>query len=60
MGNGGVKKRAFRDCPLHTFTTLFSSLSRSLNDNMDEVVRPELAFDALSENIKAYRYVNRA
>lgn len=45
----------FCDCPLHTFTTLLSSLSRSLYDIKDEVVRLELAFDALSENIKAYR-----
>ena len=49
----------FCDCPLHTFTTLLSSLSRSLNDIKDEVVRLELAFDALSENIKAYRCVGR-
>lgn len=49
----------FCDCPLHTFTTLLSSLSRSLNDIKDEVVRLELAFDALSENIKAHRCVDR-
>lgn len=45
------------NCPIHIFTALLSSLSRSLHDIKDEVVRLELAFDALSENIRNYKCV---
>jgi hypothetical protein len=43
------------DCPLHIFADLLSSLSYSLNEIKDEVVRLEVAFDALSANAKTYR-----
>lgn len=43
------------DCPVHTFADLLSTLSRSLNEIKDEVIRLEVAFDALSASTRTYR-----
>jgi uncharacterized protein with PhoU and TrkA domain len=40
---------------MHIFADPLSSLSYSLNEIKDEVVRLEVAFDALLANAKAYR-----
>lgn len=42
---------------MHVFADLLSSLSYSLNEIKDEVVRLEVAFNALSASARTYRYL---
>jgi hypothetical protein len=53
--NSPPKHGRYCDCPMHIFTDLLSSLSYSLNEIKDEVVRLEVAFDALSASARTYR-----